>query len=340
MVLKRDIKLSFCTLLVSCLATITINDPALSNPHKTECTEDVYVASERHSTADSIVQPEYYCDTIKLTLPSTCPENNSGAPESEQATAPLRLTKQEFLNSISKSSKGKGLLCYVHGAFLTEAKARKDAAALAATFGLPVVSYDWHAVKLNYFQNEVEVERTEDNFVQFIADIEAAVGAENITLVAFSKGCDLTNKALVRRTTRCGPSTGKFKKVIMMAADIDALTFAAQAPKAIAGSNETILFINNCDSALLASYKVHGRQERAGAARKTLGLICRIAPSAGGKYSVIDISESCRLVRKRIVHEIPYDILSALRDGDSLSQSPFQMMADENLPNLQHLLVK
>ncbi len=297
-------------------------------------THVLLIASERHSTNSRVVLPRYSEETIRLDFNSF----RKNPILKSRSVPPLHpLTKQQFLDSIKAVAKPNGLLCYVHGSFLSPEQAKRDAAALAATFGLPVVVFDWHAVKFDYLRNQVEVERSEDNFVDFMSEIERAAGATNVTFVAFSKGCYLLNRALLRRT-EIVRNQEKFHKIILISADIDALTFAAQANKTLPNASETTILVNSCDAALVGAYKVNGRQERAGAAKHTLDTLCESVPQ--NTTDIIDISRSCRLIGRRFKHEIPYDILAAIKDPHSLELSKFRLVRDDKKNNLQFLVLK
>jgi hypothetical protein len=84
----------------------------------------------------------------------------------------------------------------------------------------------------------------------------------------------------------------------------------------------------------MASFKIHGKEERLGAAKKTLRLLNGVP-----NIEIIDINDSCWIIGKRFFHELPYELLSAIQKDDrlALDQSPYQLEDDKEQSNLKHL---
>lgn len=250
------------------------------------------------------------------------------------------------VSDVTNASTEDGLICFVPGAFMDQLSTTQQAAQLSATMQRPVLLYDWPSRKFdvrnvmsqgNYINNQLEADRTEDNFDAFLGELDRHVSPAKVTFVGFSKGCYIIQKGLLHRSQRLAENNAAmYKKIILVSPDIDAKTYASQSPRTTTSAQSTEIYINTADTALAASFKVHGKEERLGGAKHTLNYVLD-----NKAITIIDFSNSCRIVGKRIRHELPLDILAALRDvPNSLSSSRFALVSDSANENLKHLRLK
>lgn len=162
-----------------------------------------------------------------------------------------------------RASTGKKLLLFVHGYNVTFADAARRTAQMSydlAFDGAPVF-YSWPSqgdVK-DYLVDETNVEWTQEDLVDFLADIATRSDAQNIYLIAHSMG----NRALTRSFARLAEDRPelrqKFKEIILTAPDIDADVFRRDIAPHIAGEDHPVtLYASAADKALIASKKIHG----------------------------------------------------------------------------------
>ncbi len=277
------------------------------------------------------------------------PTSGESIKEADGGKPPL--TQEEFFEQVAELASAPastGVILYVHGCCVDLAMAKRSATELSEATHQPVVMYDWSTMRLNplrvlgsadYMRNQVEAERSEDKFYDFLCALDRRVPSARITFIGFSKGCYIIHRAFLQRYKDFGgkvPADRRYKRVLLISADIDARTFAAQSQRDSANSQQTEVLVNNADSALSAASSIHGNEERLGAAKRTLH---HVLQEKG--VTVIDFNNSCAVVGVRMIHEMPFEIIEALHDGElSLKDSRYELLPDDVHENLKHLRLK
>ncbi|MFN8657289.1 MAG: alpha/beta hydrolase [Candidatus Obscuribacterales bacterium] len=262
------------------------------------------------------------------------------------------LSKEQFLEKLQvvvKEAGNHGIVVFVHGSFNDGQRSRHQAIRLSEALQSPVILFDWSSSKFspakvlsegNYIRNQVEADRSEDDFRQFLDTLDASgVPPSVVTFVGFSKGCYIIHRGLLHRFDHMGghvAACNQFRKVLLISADIDSRTYAAQAERSTANAQRTEIWVNNADTAMTTSFKIHGKEERLGGAKYTLPYVLR-----NKSITVIDFNDSCVLVKARLRHEMPFELLSALRQvPESMASSRYGLVPDPNSENLQHVRLK
>ncbi len=262
------------------------------------------------------------------------------------------LSKEQFLEKLQvvvKEAGNHGIVVFVHGSFNDGQRSRHQAIRLSEALQSPVILFDWSSSKFspakvlsegNYIRNQVEADRSEDDFRQFLDTLDASgVPPSVVTFVGFSKGCYIIHRGLLHRFDRMGghvAACNQFRKVVLISPDIDSRTYAAQAERGTANAQRTEVWVNNADTAMTASFKIHGKEERLGGAKYTMPYLLK-----NKSITVIDFNDSCVLVKARLRHEMPFELLSAMHQvPESMASSRYALLSDPNNENLKHLRLK
>lgn len=304
-------------------------------------------------TASNRLSPDQSIDTLRTPLPPLHFQSiQVDAEEAGEKSRPTPLSKEEFFDkvkAIARKSGNDGIVIFVHGSFNDEERSRKQASRLSSALRKPVIMFEWASPKFspakvmsdgNYIRNQVEADRSEDDFREFLDALdECGVPPSVVTLLGFSKGCYIIHRGLLHRFDRMGGHVApcnQFRSVIFVSPDMDARTYAAQASRDVANTQRTEIWVNNADTAMITSFKIHGKEERLGGAKHTLPYLLK-----DKSISVIDFNDNCVFVKARLRHEMPFELLAALRQRpESLAGSRYLLVTDPNNENLHHIRLK
>lgn len=126
--------------------------------------------------------------------------------------------------------------------------------------GAPVF-YSWpsRGKTAAYTRDEQNIEWTQKNLKNFLADFFTRSEAQNVYVIAHSMGNRAVTRAVATLLTEQPALRPRLKEIILTAPDIDADVFKEEiAPALTAAGRPITLYASSGDRALLASKKVHG----------------------------------------------------------------------------------
>jgi esterase/lipase superfamily enzyme len=190
-----------------------------------EPTPSILYASERqrdrHQTARACCAVSYR----EHLLPA---EKETAASAGSKEREKIALTDTEFFDKAATIG-ASGLTVYIHGCCTSARDAMSQTILLSKALKRPVLLYDWNTSELNplhilsaadYAKNQIEVERSEDCFYQFLETLTQCLPAEKISLFCFSKGAYLATRTLVRRFEQQHEHLNQFKTIALLSPDI------------------------------------------------------------------------------------------------------------------------
>ncbi|HVR98436.1 MAG TPA: alpha/beta hydrolase [Thermoanaerobaculia bacterium] len=172
--------------------------------------------------------------------------------------------------AVQKSHK-KEALVFIHGfnVSFTDAVLRTAQLAYDLGFDGAPIAYSWPSQSTlspaGYHADEASAEWTVPHLDQFLTDIAARSGAQEIQLIAHSMGNRPLTAALQRIAARMGPTAKPlFSHIVLTAPDVDAGTFLELARELGRSGRNTTLYASSNDRALQFSRQIHGGFPRAG----------------------------------------------------------------------------
>lgn len=175
-------------------------------------------------------------------------------------------TEQDFIEELkNRANKSDRVILFVHGYKSTFNGALSIGGQLSGAFHAPVVIFSWpSSEQLNgYTKDECNIEWSLPHFKKLLSQIEQAITAEKLTLVAHSMGNRLIMWSLRDRceSALChGSSPAKMSDVILTSPDVDTGTFKHYASTVCKNANETWILTSDKDNALRLSKVVHERR--------------------------------------------------------------------------------
>lgn len=177
-------------------------------------------------------------------------------------------TKERYFSNLASKiherSMGSNVLVFIHGYNVSFDDAARRTAQIAYDMefdGIPVFfSWPSQAEVSKYTVDRQNIERSTPHIKNFLDDIFARTGADNIYLIAHSMGNQGMGRALAQLLTDKPQYKSKLKEVILTAPDIDVTVFKDQIAPALveAGANIT-LYASSLDKALMMSRKINGK---------------------------------------------------------------------------------
>jgi esterase/lipase superfamily enzyme len=173
---------------------------------------------------------------------------------------PLTATEQEFFSTLKQKiggSRQKQALLFLHGFNTTFTGAALRTAQIAYDLGFdgPAIFYSWPShgdlSPLGYNADGRNADLTVTQFKQFLEQLSERTGARTVHLIAHSMGGRIAVRALSEMAAvNAAP---RFKRVILMAPDIDAALFRQLAAQMESRADEITLYASSRDLALKAS---------------------------------------------------------------------------------------
>jgi len=167
------------------------------------------------------------------------------------------------LHDCVERSPRKELLLFIHGYNVKFEDAARRTAQMAYDLefqGAPVF-YSWPSQGglLKYSVDETNVMWTVPHLKQFLLEVSARSGAEQVNLIAHSMGNRALTSALREIESELRENAQLFNQVVLAAPDIDAEVFRRDIAPAIARTARHVtLYASSNDQALIASKQVHG----------------------------------------------------------------------------------
>ncbi len=177
-----------------------------------------------------------------------------------------RLSSDHFFTKLSERiarSPEKDTFVFVHGYNVSFEDAARRTAQIAYDLefpGAPIV-YSWPSQSsvAGYTIDENNVEWTVPHLREFLVDLVAHSGAENVHLVAHSMGNRALSNALRGLSYRRDVPQPMFNHVVLTAPDVDADVFRRDlAPRIVKTAQRVTLYASSNDTALAYSKTVHG----------------------------------------------------------------------------------
>jgi esterase/lipase superfamily enzyme len=173
---------------------------------------------------------------------------------------PLTATEQEFFATLKQkigASAQKQALVFLHGFNTTFTGAALRTAQIAYDLGFdgPAIFYSWPShgdlSPLGYNADGRNADLSVEQFKQFLEQLSARTGVRTVHLIGHSMG----GRILVRTLSEMAatPVAPRFKRVILMAPDIDAALFRQLASQMETRADEITLYASSRDLALKAS---------------------------------------------------------------------------------------
>ena len=174
--------------------------------------------------------------------------------------------KDEFFSNVAKqvrASSQSSAFLFVHGYNVTFADAARRTAQMSYDLGFDgaPVFYSWpsRGKTAAYTLDEQNIEWTQKNLKNFLADFFARSDAKNVYVIAHSMGNRAVTRAVASLLTEQPTLRPRLKEIILTAPDIDADVFKEEIAPALTATGRPItLYASAGDRALLASKKVHG----------------------------------------------------------------------------------
>jgi esterase/lipase superfamily enzyme len=162
-----------------------------------------------------------------------------------------------------RASKGKNAFVFVHGYNVSFADAALRTGQMSYDLDPDItpVFYSWPSQGHfpAYIVDEDNIEWSQLDLKNFLADFAEKSGAENIYLIAHSMGNRALSRAFVALLTEKPELKKRFKEIILAAPDMDAEVFKREiAPKFSGAKIPATLYASSQDRALKASQKLHG----------------------------------------------------------------------------------
>jgi esterase/lipase superfamily enzyme len=173
---------------------------------------------------------------------------------------PLAASEQEFYATLRQKIGGsaqKQALVFLHGFNTTFSGAALRTAQVAYDLGFdgPAIFYSWPShgdlSPLGYNADGRNADLTVAQFKQFLEQLSARTGARTVHLIGHSMGGRILVRALGEMAA--GGAAPRFKRVILMAPDIDAALFRQLAAQMETRADEITLYASSRDLALKAS---------------------------------------------------------------------------------------
>lgn len=174
--------------------------------------------------------------------------------------------KETFFAALSarvRDSGRRSAFLFVHGYNVTFEDAARRTAQISYDLGFDgaPVFYSWPSQGAigAYTVDEANVEWSQTNLKNFLADFLERSDAEEIYLIAHSMGNRAATRAFAALMAERPDARSRFKEVILAAPDIDADVFKRDIAPAMAAAGRPItLYASSEDVALAASKRVHG----------------------------------------------------------------------------------
>jgi esterase/lipase superfamily enzyme len=195
-------------------------------------------------------------------------ENHEDARDSSRCFFVLdlsRLEKRAFFSSLADATnkaRKQDILLYVHGyntSFKEAAQAMAQISNDIDFMGCPVL-YSWPSKSKisSYVADESTVEWSQKNLKYFLKDLAMYSKADRIYLLAHSIGNRELTSAFVELTRENPELKGRFKALVLAAADIDSAIFIRDiAPFIKESGTMTTLYVSRKDKALGFSNRLH-----------------------------------------------------------------------------------
>jgi esterase/lipase superfamily enzyme len=195
---------------------------------------------------------------------------------------PISASEQEFFSTLKKNFGGsprKQALVFLHGFNTTFTGAALRTAQIAYDLGFDgaAIFYSWPShgdlSPLGYNADVRNADLTVAELKQFLVGLSERSGVQTVHLIAHSMGGRIMTQALSQLGT--APALPRFKRVILMAPDIDAALFRQLAALMETRADEITLYASSRDLALKAS-NLYSGYPRAGQGGKNILLVSGI----------------------------------------------------------------